>query len=78
MPNIKPTQPNLFSDIKNLIIQAKKEVYSSVNTTMTQTYWNIGKRIVEEEQEGKERAEYEIEAAQNNLSFKNLNSFLKG
>lgn len=35
-----------------------QKIYSSVNSTMTTTYWNIRKKIVEEEQEGKERAEY--------------------
>ncbi len=32
--------------------------YSAVNTAMIETYWKIGKRIVEEEQQGNERAEY--------------------
>ena len=77
MPNIKLTQTNLYNDIKNLIIQAKKEVYSAVNSTMTQTYWNIGKRIVEEEQEGKERAEYG-KALLKKLSVKLAKEFGKG
>ncbi len=77
MPNMKPTQANLFNDIKNLIIQAKKEVYSTVNSTMTQTYWNIGKRIIEEEQEGKERAEYG-KALLKKLSVKLAKEFGKG
>ncbi len=77
MPNIKPTQNTLYNDIKNLIIQAKREVYSAINTTMTQTYWNIGKRIIEEEQEGKERAEYG-KALLKKLSVKLTKEFGRG
>ncbi len=77
MPNIKPTQNTLYNDIKKLIIQAKKEVYSAINTTMTQTYWNIGKRIIEEEQEGKERAEYG-KALLKKLSVKLTKEFGRG
>ena len=49
---------NYISDIKQIISNAKERVYSSVNSTMVQAYWLIGKRIIEEEQSGKERAEY--------------------
>ena len=31
-----------------------------VNTTLVQTYWHIGQRLVEFEQDGNEKAEYEI------------------
>jgi len=77
MPNIKPTQNTLYNDIKKLIIQAKREVYSAVNSTMTKTYWNIGKRIIEEEQEGKERAEYG-KALLKKLSVKLTKEFGRG
>ena len=48
----------LYSDLKNIIQQARKAVITNVNTIMIQTYWNIGKRIVEEEQNGNFKAEY--------------------
>lgn len=35
-----------------------RSAYASINNTMIATYWNIGKRIVEEEQNGEVRAEY--------------------
>ena len=45
-------------DIKQIVSEAKNQVYSVVNSTIVKAYWLIGKRIVEEEQEGKERADY--------------------
>jgi len=73
----KPIENNLFNDIKKLIIEAKSQIYSSVNTTMTTTYWNIGRKIVEEEQEGKERAEYG-KALLKKLSIKLTKEFKRG
>ncbi|WPD24472.1 MAG: PDDEXK nuclease domain-containing protein [Candidatus Electrothrix scaldis] len=48
----------LLSYIRENVAQARSRAYSAVNTAMVQAYWLIGKRIVEEEQNGKERAEY--------------------
>lgn len=49
---------DIFIDIKNIIELSRKKVISSINSTMTTTYFLIGKRIVEEEQGGEKRAEY--------------------
>ena len=49
---------NVVDDIKQIINNGRVTAYASVNSTMIATYWNIGRRIVEEEQQGKERAEY--------------------
>ena len=49
---------NLFDTINNIIEEARNSVYRSANFTMVKAYWNIGKVIVEEEQKGRERAEY--------------------
>lgn len=46
------------SEIKALINKARQHVVRSVNTAMVATYWEIGRRIVEEEQNGQDRAEY--------------------
>ena len=48
----------VFSQIKTLLINARNHVVQSVNTTMVYTYFEIGRIIVENEQGGKERAEY--------------------
>ncbi len=49
---------NYLKDIKNILLSAKEFAYSSVNSAMVQAYWLIGRRIVLEEQNGKNRAEY--------------------
>ena len=45
-------------DIKSIIHVARNKTYSAVNAAMCEAYWLIGKRIVEEEQQGKHRADY--------------------
>lgn len=45
-------------EIKNITQDAKKTAVSQVNNTMIFAYWNIGRLIVEEEQQGKDKAEY--------------------
>ena len=47
---------DFVSDIKALINEARQHVVRSVNTAMVITYWEIGRRIVEEEQNGSNRA----------------------
>lgn len=49
---------NLFQKVSSVITEAKKTVYQTANTQMVKAYWSIGKLIVEEEQNGKERADY--------------------
>jgi len=47
-----------ISEIKQILALARQKAYSTVNSAMVEAYWLIGKRIVEEEQHGKERAQY--------------------
>ncbi|MCF2612738.1 PDDEXK nuclease domain-containing protein [Fusobacterium perfoetens] len=49
---------DVYTEISNLLKEARKSIVSNINTTMTKTYFLIGKRIVEEEQNGNERAVY--------------------
>ena len=49
---------DFYAEIRQLIENAHKQVVKSVNSAMVFTYWEIGKRIVEEEQNGENRAEY--------------------
>ncbi len=51
----------LLNDIRQLITEARRQVNRHVNTTMVMTYWHIGKRIVDDEQQGKKRAQYATE-----------------
>lgn len=48
----------VISDIKQIINEGRNAAYTAVDAAMITTYWNIGRRIVEEEQHGKERAQY--------------------
>lgn len=53
------TQENrFFADVAEILKTARSAAYRAVNTVMVQTYWNIGRRIVEQEQQGKDRANY--------------------
>ncbi|MGI6319748.1 MAG: PDDEXK nuclease domain-containing protein [Bacteroidales bacterium] len=49
---------NYIIEIKSILTQARQKAYSAINSAMVEAYWNIGKRIVEEEQNGADRAEY--------------------
>lgn len=49
---------NYIDEIKTILEQARQKAYVSVNTTMVEAYWLVGKRIVEQEQQGSDRAAY--------------------
>lgn len=49
---------DIIADIRQIIEQARKQAYASINTMMIQSNWLVGRRIVEEEQGGASRAEY--------------------
>ena len=49
---------DIYQEIHELLHKARQNIISNVNSTMTKTYFLIGKRIVEEEQDGNKRAEY--------------------
>ena len=48
----------LVTDLASLIDQGRRTAVRYVNTALVATYWLVGRRVVEYEQEGKERAEY--------------------
>jgi len=51
-------KPQLFQSIKNLVDTARNNIVRNVNSAMLLTYFEIGRMIVEDEQNGKERADY--------------------
>ena len=51
-------QTGFYNKVADLLNEARKNVIQTVNKTMVYTYFEIGRMIVEEEQNGKERAEY--------------------
>lgn len=59
MGNILQSAENDFiSGIRVLLVEARLSVVKQVNATMIKTYYEIGRRIVEQEQQGKEVANY--------------------
>ena len=68
---------NYINEIKKILKNARQKAYIAVNSAMVEAYWEIGRRIVEEEQNGKERAEYGKEILQN-LSKELTEEFGKG
>ena len=59
-----------LSQIANLLQSARLQVVRTVNQTMVLTYYEIGRMIVVEEQNGKNRAEYGTQL------LKNLSTYL--
>ncbi len=58
MANNPSVPDGLYSAIASIIEQARGQVKQAVNQQMVQAYWHIGRLIVEQEQQGQERAEY--------------------
>src|SRR3989338_9535362 len=48
----------LITDLASLVERGRKTAVRYVNTALVATYWLMGRRIVEYEQQGKEGAEY--------------------
>jgi len=67
----------IFHQVAELLQNARQQVLRTVNSTMTITYFEIGKIIVEEEQNGKDRAEYGKQLLKN-LSKQLTKEFGKG
>ena len=55
----------LVSQIGTLLAESRKQVFQAVNTTLVNTYWQIGRHIVEFEQGGKAKAQYGAELLDN-------------
>lgn len=51
-------EQQFFADIARILQTGRSQAYQAVNTAMVQTYWQLGQRIVEQEQQGEARAEY--------------------
>lgn len=56
--NITLHSANFIREIKQIVTEARNKAYTAINSAMVEAYWQMGKRIVEEEQQGKERADY--------------------
>jgi len=66
-----------YRNISEILQTARQNVYRAVNFVMVEAYWNIGRLIVEEEQQGKQRADYGTYLLKN-LSVRLTDEFGKG
>ena len=80
MPKDNISYRNLLNDIRGLIESGRRDAYASIEQAAILTYWNIGRKIVEEEQHGQNRAEYGkqvIKMLANELSLEYGSAFSK-
>ena len=68
---------NIYDEIREILLSSRNKAYTAVNSTIVQAYWNIGRIIVEYEQNGSFRAEYG-KGAMNRLSTQLTEEFGKG
>ena len=66
--SLSPSLDSFYERIKEILESARNKVYRTANIEMLHAYWNVGREILEEEQKGKDRAEY------GNYLIKNLST----
>ena len=74
--NSSEISENVYCQIKQILLQARATVLTTVNTAMVQAYWHVGKLIVEA-QGGEERAGYGGELLKS-ISMRLTKEFGKG
>ena len=74
--NLTPYE-DIYSEIKEALLLSRNQAYSAVNFAMVQAYWQIGRIIVEHEQNGNTRADYGKSVLQE-LSSRLTKDFGKG
>ena len=73
-----PTQcKDIYAEIRETLLKFRSQAYSAVNFAMVQAYWQVGRIIVEHEQNGRLRADYGKEVIPR-LSEKLTEEFGKG
>lgn len=56
--NHRVAQRDFYQSVAEILRAARADAYRAVNFAMVEAYWNVGRKIVEEEQRGEERAGY--------------------
>lgn len=74
---IQTTMSSLINDVRDIVENGLRKAYQNVNAITVFTYWQVGKRIVEEEQRGEKRAEYGAQII-NMLSADLCRTYAKG
>ena len=78
--NQKKEYSLLIYSIGTLLERGRRQAYQAVNTILVKIYWQIGKQIVEFEQQGKEKADYGtslLDHLSKDLKLKNGQGFSK-
>lgn len=75
--NLTPIDPHFLESIAEILTQARKNAKTAVNLSMVYAYFEIGRKIVEEEQHGAKRATYGTQLL-NELSVYLTKNFGKG
>ncbi len=60
MSGVEKVKSSLLNDVCEIISAARSQAVRSVDSCRVQMYWHIGRRIFEEEQHGKDRADYGV------------------
>lgn len=55
---LEKSNTQMIKEIKDVIISSRNKIAYEVNNTMLLAYWNVGRIIVENEQNGNIKAEY--------------------
>ena len=76
-PQQQALRPEFYQHIAEALRNAQAKAYRAVNSAMVDAYWNIGRMIVEEQQQGRERAAYGA-ALIKGLSMRLTKEFGKG
>mgnify|MGYP000608124042 CR=1 FL=1 len=58
MDNNELIVDNLSKEITELVIKSREKLKDEMNNEQIKCYWDIGRKIIEEEQKGKSKAEY--------------------
>ena len=74
---IQRMMSGLINDVRDIVESGLRKAYQNVNAITVFTYWQVGKRIVEEEQQGEKRAEYGAQII-NMLSADLCRTYAKG
>lgn len=77
---VKPNYKTLMDNIGKILERGRKQAFIAVNNILVNTYWEIGRQIVEFEQKGNEKAEYGsslLSRLSKDLKFKHGEGFSK-
>jgi predicted nuclease of restriction endonuclease-like (RecB) superfamily len=58
IPIVDSSEQNFIKDLKQIILSARDKAYSAINFAQVEANWLLGKRLIEQEQQGTKRAEY--------------------